>query len=188
VDVLCITHFHLDHAAATPHFTEETEFDGPILMTHPTKAICKSILKDYLKMAMDGLDELYKVDDLNRCFNKIRPVKYHEEVEVKGMRITAYNAGHVLGAAMFQVEIAGTLSLSLYLSISISLSPLPSPLSPLPSLSLPSLRLPFSVCPTQLTPSISGVTILYTGDFSRHDDRHLCGIEVPPKRPDVLIR
>jgi len=29
--------------------------------------------------------------------------------------------------------------------------------------------------------------ILYTGDFSRQEDRHLMAAEVPNLRPDVLI-
>jgi cleavage and polyadenylation specificity factor subunit 3 len=47
-------------------------------------------------------------------------------------------AGHVLGAAMFMIEIAG-------------------------------------------------VRILYTGDFSRVEDRHLMAAELPTIKPDVLI-
>ena len=35
--------------------------------------------------------------------------------------------------------------------------------------------------------TIGDVIILYTGDFSRYDDRHLCGAEVPPNKPHVLI-
>lgn len=34
---------------------------------------------------------------------------------------------------------------------------------------------------------IAGLKILYTGDYSREEDRHLVKAEVPPIRPDVLI-
>lgn len=34
---------------------------------------------------------------------------------------------------------------------------------------------------------IAGLKILYTGDYSREEDRHLVKAEVPPLRPDVLI-
>ena len=33
----------------------------------------------------------------------------------------------------------------------------------------------------------SGVRVLYTGDFSREEDRHLCGAETPAETPHVLI-
>lgn len=34
---------------------------------------------------------------------------------------------------------------------------------------------------------IAGLRILYTGDYSREEDRHLVKAEIPPIRPDVLI-
>ena len=61
-----------------------------------------------------------------------------QEVDVNGVRFWCYIAGHVLGAAMFMIEIAG-------------------------------------------------VKILYTGDFSCEEDRHLMAAEVPAIRPDILI-
>ncbi len=59
-------------------------------------------------------------------------------MDVGGVKFWCYNAGHVLGAAMFMIEIAG-------------------------------------------------VKILYTGDFSRVEDRHLMAAEIPSVTPDVLI-
>lgn len=61
-----------------------------------------------------------------------------QEVDVNGIKFWSYNAGHVLGAAMFMLEIAG-------------------------------------------------VKILYTGDFSCEEDRHLMAAEIPAVSPDVLI-
>jgi len=34
---------------------------------------------------------------------------------------------------------------------------------------------------------IAGLKILFTGDYSREDDRHLVSAEVPPVKPDILI-
>ena len=34
---------------------------------------------------------------------------------------------------------------------------------------------------------IAGVRVLYTGDFSRQEDRHLMGAELPSLKPDILI-
>ena len=34
---------------------------------------------------------------------------------------------------------------------------------------------------------VLGVRVLYTGDFSREEDRHLMAAEIPTIRPDVLI-
>ena len=34
---------------------------------------------------------------------------------------------------------------------------------------------------------IAGLKVLYTGDYSREEDRHLVIAEAPPVRPDVMI-
>ena len=47
IDLLLITHFHLDHAAGLPYFTEKTAFKGRIFMTHPTKAVLKMMITDW---------------------------------------------------------------------------------------------------------------------------------------------
>ena len=81
---------------------------------------------------------LYTEADLEASMEKIEVINFHEEKDVGGVRFWAYNAGHVLGAAMFMIEIAG-------------------------------------------------VKVLYTGDFSRQEDRHLMAAEIPTVRPDILI-
>ena len=154
VDVLLITHFHLDHAASLPHFTERTGFKGRIFMTHPTKAVTRLLLGDYLRLMMmkkssgpkpdasDGnpdSDVLYTEAELQSCVDKIELIDYHQTISLnRGLKFYALNAGHVLGAAMFFIEIGGR-------------------------------------------------TVLYTGDYSMEEDRHLMAAEVPHTKPDVLI-
>ena len=41
VDLLLVTHFHLDHCGSVPYFLEKTKFNGKTYMTYPTKAIYK---------------------------------------------------------------------------------------------------------------------------------------------------
>lgn len=108
-------------------------------MTHATKAIYRWMLSDYIKVSNISTDQmLYTEADLEASMEKIETINFHEERDVMGVRFWAYNAGHVLGAAMFMVEIAG-------------------------------------------------VKILYTGDFSRQEDRHLMAAEIPAMKPDILI-
>ena len=69
----------------------------------------------------------------------IIPVSVHQLITpCPGVTFTPYHAGHVLGACMYMIDIAG-------------------------------------------------LKVLYTGDYSREEDRHLVKAEVPPIRPDVLI-
>ena len=43
--------------------------------------------------------------DLETSMEKIETINFHEEKEVNGIKFWAYNAGHVLGAAMFMIEV-----------------------------------------------------------------------------------
>uniref|UniRef100_A0A2N9HNT7 Metallo-beta-lactamase domain-containing protein n=1 Tax=Fagus sylvatica TaxID=28930 RepID=A0A2N9HNT7_FAGSY len=139
VDVLLITHFHVDHSASLPYFLEKTTFKGRVFMTYPTKAIYKLLLTDYVKVSKVSVEDmLYNEQDINRSMDRIEVIDFHQTVEVNGIRFWCYTAGHVLGAAMFMVDIAG-------------------------------------------------VRVLYTGDYSREEDRHLRAAETPQFSPDVCI-
>lgn len=113
VDILLISHFHVDHAASLPYVMQKTNFQGRVFMTHPTKAIYRWLLRDFVRVtsignSATGKDEnLYTDEDLAESFDRIETIDYHSTVDVCGIKFTAYHAGHVLGAAMFQIEIAG---------------------------------------------------------------------------------
>ncbi|RVX04686.1 Cleavage and polyadenylation specificity factor subunit 3-I [Vitis vinifera] len=157
--------FHLDHAASLPYFLEKTTFKGRVFMTHATKAIYKLLLSDYVKVSKVSVEDmLYDEQDILRSMDKIevclflfidpkllvplrlgssgkgmgRVIDFHQTLEVNGIRFWCYTAGHVLGAAMFMVDIAG-------------------------------------------------VRVLYTGDYSREEDRHLRAAEIPQFSPDICI-
>ncbi|KAJ8478158.1 hypothetical protein OPV22_021885 [Ensete ventricosum] len=139
IDVLLVTHFHLDHAASLPYFLEKTTFRGRVFMTHATKAIYKLLLSDYVKVSKVSVEDmLYDEQDILRTMDKIEVIDFHQTLEVNGIRFWCYTAGHVLGAAMFMVDIAG-------------------------------------------------VRVLYTGDYSREEDRHLRAAEIPQFSPDICI-
>lgn len=139
IDVLLVTHFHLDHAASLPYFLEKTTFKGRVFMTHATKAIYKLLLSDYVKVSKVSVEDmLYDEQDILQSMDKIEVIDFHQTVEVNGIRFWCYTAGHVLGAAMFMVDIAG-------------------------------------------------VRVLYTGDYSREEDRHLRAAELPQFSPDICI-
>ncbi|XP_020697811.1 cleavage and polyadenylation specificity factor subunit 3-I isoform X1 [Dendrobium catenatum] len=139
IDVLLVTHFHLDHAASLPYFLEKTTFKGRVFMTHATKAIYRLLLSDYVKVSKVSVEDmLFDEQDILRSMDKIEVIDFHQTVEVNGIRFWCYTAGHVLGAAMFMVDIAG-------------------------------------------------VRVLYTGDYSREEDRHLRAAETPQFSPDICI-
>ncbi|KAI0241299.1 Integrator complex subunit 11 [Lamellibrachia satsuma] len=108
LDCVIITHFHLDHCGALPYMSEMVGFDGPIYMTHPTKAICPILLEDYRKITVErkGETNFFTSDMIKSCMKKTVAVSLHQTVQVDDeLEIKAYYAGHVLGAAMFHVRV-----------------------------------------------------------------------------------
>lgn len=144
IDLVLVTHFHLDHAASLPYLTEKTAFKGRVFMTHPTKAVLRLLLLDYTRLMSMRPDQeaIYSEDDLRNCLRKVTLLDYHAVQELDlphgHVKFWALNAGHVLGAAQFMI-------------------------------------------------SINGRNLLYTGDYSMEEDRHLAAAEVPEGKVDVLI-
>ena len=55
IDLLLVSHFHLDHAGALPWFLQKTTFRGKCFMTHATKAIYRWLLSDFIKVDLIGI-------------------------------------------------------------------------------------------------------------------------------------
>ena len=67
-------------------------------MTHATKAIYKILLSDFVKVSNISVDDvLYDEAQLNKSLDRIEQIDFHQEFDHGGVRIWAYNAGHVLG-------------------------------------------------------------------------------------------
>ena len=110
IDLCLITHFHLDHSGAVPYLIGRSEFRGEMYMTHPTKPICKLLWQDYARVSKISAEEnIYNKADIDLAMSLIKVCGFQETVTIadKGITFTAYRAGHVLGAAMFVVEIEG---------------------------------------------------------------------------------
>ncbi|VDM97005.1 unnamed protein product [Thelazia callipaeda] len=106
LDCVIITHFHLDHCGSLPHMSEVVGYDGPIYMTYPTKAIAPVLLEDYRKVQTEfkGDTNFFTSQMIKNCMKKVIAVNIHEKIDVDNeLSIRAFYAGHVLGAAMFQI-------------------------------------------------------------------------------------
>jgi len=108
VDLLLITHFHLDHSGSVPYFVNRTEFKGKVFMTHPTRPICRMLWHDYARVSkIAAEDQIFGESDIDQIMDRIELIDYHEERQFRGIKFTCHRAGHVLGAAMFMVNIGG---------------------------------------------------------------------------------
>jgi integrator complex subunit 11 len=112
IDCVLVSHFHLDHCGSLPYFTEMCGYDGPVYMTHPTKALCPLLLEDYRSITVDKTKSesqanFFSSQDIKNCMKKVTAVNIHECIHVGGdpeFLVKAYYAGHVLGACMFFVK------------------------------------------------------------------------------------
>jgi len=108
IDAIIISHFHLDHCGALPYLTEMVGYNGPIYMTHPTKAIAPILLEDMRKVSVErkGESNFFTSQMIKDCMKKVIAVTLHQSVMVDSeLEIKAYYAGHVLGAAMFWIRV-----------------------------------------------------------------------------------
>ncbi|KAJ3079048.1 Integrator complex subunit 11 [Rhizoclosmatium hyalinum] len=108
LDCIIISHFHLDHCGALPYFTEICGYDGPIYMTTPTRAIAPILLDDMRKVVAErkGDTNFFTAAEIRACLAKVIAVSLHETVHVDAdLKIKPYYAGHVLGAAMFHIQV-----------------------------------------------------------------------------------
>ncbi|KAK3246859.1 Integrator complex subunit 11 [Cymbomonas tetramitiformis] len=108
IDAVIITHFHLDHCGALAYFTEVHGYNGPIFMTHPTKALIPLMLEDFRKVLVDrlGENEHFNSRHIKNCMKKVIALDLMETYKVDDeLEIRAYYAGHVLGAAMFYARV-----------------------------------------------------------------------------------
>ncbi|GBP25831.1 Cleavage and polyadenylation specificity factor 73 [Eumeta japonica] len=160
---------------------------------------------------------LYTESDLESSMDRIETINFHEEKDVRGVKFWAYNAGHVLGAAMFMIEIAGVKNwccidgkMSRRLTEN-QIAQIIHDFSDSESEGIEDgsrehfgredtssnsftvktgsngAKLHHIHLVLDSTTSLKSAQILYTGDFSRQEDRHLMAAEIPTVHPDVLI-
>jgi cleavage and polyadenylation specificity factor subunit 3 len=83
-------------------------FRGRIFATHPTVAVMRMLLEDYVRLGRldaPGVRQNYSEEQLRACVDRIEPLDFRTTAMVDGVSIRLVPAGHVLGAAMTQLEL-----------------------------------------------------------------------------------
>ncbi|MBN9315835.1 MAG: MBL fold metallo-hydrolase [Devosia sp.] len=121
IDFLLLTHAHIDHAGLLPKLCRQG-YRKPIWATGPTDNLLEYLLPDAAgiqeseaeretrkrtKRAEEPFKPLYTMEDAEEALKLRKSVTYQEWIEPgPGVRARYWNAGHILGSASIEVEVA----------------------------------------------------------------------------------
>jgi len=121
IDAVLLTHAHIDHSGLLPRLAL-AGFDGPIFATVETEELCRVLLPDaggIQEMEVETLNRrrerygeppvqaIYTAQDARDTLGSFRTVPLRDWKDVAdGVKARFWPAGHILGAASIEVEIA----------------------------------------------------------------------------------
>jgi len=115
LDAVIISHSHLDHSALVPYLFK-FGYRGPVYCTAPTRDVMALLQLDFVKIQREeGKEPMYNSDDVREMVKHTITLEYDEVADITpDVRITLYNAGHILGSAMIHLHIGNGLHNLLY--------------------------------------------------------------------------
>ncbi len=107
LDAVVLTHAHLDHSGLLPPILFKYGYDGPVYMTAPTRDLAALLQQDYIKVAhAEGHKAPYESKHIREMLKHTIVLKYNETTDItRDVRLTFYNAGHILGSASVHLHI-----------------------------------------------------------------------------------
>jgi KH/beta-lactamase-domain protein len=117
LDAVIVSHSHLDHSGFVPYLFKYG-YRGPVYCTAPTRDVMSLLALDYVKlMKAENRDPLYDTDHIKEMVKHTITLDYDEVTDITpDVRITLYNSGHILGAAMVHLNVGNGLHNLLYTS------------------------------------------------------------------------
>ncbi|HDI73950.1 MAG TPA: MBL fold metallo-hydrolase [Candidatus Korarchaeota archaeon] len=108
VDAVLLTHAHLDHSGSLPRLVSHGH-DVPVYGIDITREYAELLLYDAIKVAkLKGHSIGYGPKDVRKILNNFRPIEFNVPFKVGDLEVTAINAGHIPGSAMFHIRYNGT--------------------------------------------------------------------------------
>ena len=110
VDVLLVTHAHLDHVGRIPKLVKKG-FHGKIMSTRETKELARIVLEDAAQILLheaqnEGKQPIFVFEDIEPIFENWSVYPYYETFSVvDSIKATMKDAGHILGSAMYEIDI-----------------------------------------------------------------------------------
>lgn len=106
LDAVIVTHAHLDHAGLVP-LLYKYGYRGPLYVTEPTRELMAIMIRDLIDVARRSSRYLpFSEKDLATALVHTIPISYDEVTDVApDMKLTMYNAGHILGSAIVHLHV-----------------------------------------------------------------------------------
>ncbi|MEM2740088.1 MAG: beta-CASP ribonuclease aCPSF1 [Candidatus Bathyarchaeia archaeon] len=106
LDAVVVSHGHLDHCGAIP-FLYKYGYDGPIYCSEPTLPIMTLVQLDFLDvMTKSGYIPPYDQKDVRSMIVHTIPIRYGYVVDIApDIKLTLWNAGHILGSSIVHLHI-----------------------------------------------------------------------------------
>ena len=106
LDALVISHAHNDHQGFAPYLYR-MGYRGPLYCTEPTRDLMGLLQFDYVDVALkQGKEPPYTEKDVKELLKHVIVRDYRETTDITpDMRVTFYNASHILGSASVHLHI-----------------------------------------------------------------------------------
>ena len=106
LDAVVITHAHLDHMGFVPYLYKYG-YEGPVYCTTPTRDLAVLLLQDFIEVAEREDRPLpYDRKDIRSFVHHSIPLEWGEVTDISpDIKITLYNAGHILGSSIVHIHV-----------------------------------------------------------------------------------
>jgi len=110
LDAIILSHAHLDHSGLVPYLYK-MGYKGPIYLTAPTRDIAALLALDFIDVAFkQASTPLFSSKDIKEMVKHSICLNYGEVTDITpDIRLTFYNAGHVLGSCVSHLNIGNGL-------------------------------------------------------------------------------
>ncbi len=122
LDAVVLSHAHIDHSGALPLLARQG-YEGNIFATHATRDLCAAMLLDAAhiqeadarhvnkeilrgEIESEPVEALYTEEDALAALDRFVSIPYHRAINIApGVRLTFFDAGHVLGSALTALDV-----------------------------------------------------------------------------------
>jgi len=110
IDAVVVTHSHLDHSGLIPYLFK-FGYEGPVYCTFPTRDVMALLQLDMIKIQRaKGQEPIYKSEEVRKMVLHTICLDYDEVTDITpDVRLTLYNAGHILGSSIVHFNIGNGL-------------------------------------------------------------------------------